>query len=66
VKVLAGENRGKTVVEHNVVRELQRLGAWRGQPVRFHVPAPSDTGLKTVVIVQGMRNGRILAVGRSS
>jgi hypothetical protein len=66
VKVLAGENRGKTVVEHNVVRELQRLGGWRGRPVRFRVPAASDKDLKTVVIVQGVRNGRILAVGRSS
>jgi hypothetical protein len=66
VKVLAGENRGKTVVEHNVVRELQRLGGWRGRPVRFRMPAPGDTGLKTVVIVQDVRNGRILAVGRSS
>jgi len=66
VKVLAGENRGKTVVEHNVVRELQRLGGWRGRPVRFRVPTPSDKDLNTVVIVQGARNGRILAVGRSS
>jgi hypothetical protein len=66
VKVLAGENRGKTIVEHNVVRELQRIGGWRGRPVRFHVPAPSDSGLKTVVLVQATRTGRILALGRSS
>ena len=66
VRVLAGSNRGKTIVEHNVVRELQRLGAWRGRPVRFHVPASSDKDLKTVVIVQAVRSGRILAVGRSS
>jgi hypothetical protein len=66
VRVLAGANRGKIIVEHNVVRELQRLGAWRGKPVRFHVPASADADLKTVVIVQGVRSGRILAVGRSS
>ncbi|HEX4196646.1 MAG TPA: DUF1223 domain-containing protein [Caulobacteraceae bacterium] len=66
VRVLAGENRGKTIVEHNVVRELSRLGGWRGRPVRFHLPAPGDSGLKTVVIVQGVRSGRILAVSRSS
>jgi hypothetical protein len=65
VRVLAGANRGKTIVEHNVVRELQRLGAWRGQPVRFHVPT-ATADLKTVVIVQAVRSGRILAVGRSS
>jgi hypothetical protein len=66
VRVLAGSNRGKTIVEHNVVRELQRLGAWRGQPVRFRLTASAEAGLKTVVIVQGVRNGRILAVARSS
>jgi hypothetical protein len=66
VRVLAGSNRGKTIVEHNVVRELQRLGAWRGKPARFHVPAAGDKDLKTVVIVQAVRSGRILAVGRAS
>jgi hypothetical protein len=66
VRVLAGENRGKTIVEHNVVRELRRLGGWRGRPVRFRVPAPDDSGLKTVVIVQAVRSGRILGVSRSS
>jgi hypothetical protein len=65
VRVLAGENRGRTIVEHNVVRELQRLGGWRGRPVRFRLPAPGDKDLKTVVIVQAVRNGRILAVARS-
>ena len=65
VRVLAGENRGRTIVEHNVVRELQRLGAWRGRPVRFRAPPPTDNDLKTVIIVQAVRSGRILAVGRS-
>jgi hypothetical protein len=66
VRVLAGANRGKTIVEHNVVRELQRLGAWRGKAVRFHLPASADPDLKTVVIVQAVRSGRILAVGRAA
>jgi hypothetical protein len=65
VRVLAGENHGKTIVEHNVVRELQRLGAWKGRPVRFRPPASGDKDLRTVVIVQAVRSGRILAVGRS-
>jgi hypothetical protein len=64
VRVLAGENRGQTIVEHNVVRELKRLGAWKGRPVRFRVPASSDKDLQTLVIVQAVRSGRILAVGR--
>ncbi len=66
VRVLAGSNRGQTIVEHNVVRELQRLGVWRGRPVRFSVPASSDKDLKTVMIVQAVRSGHILAVDRSS
>ncbi len=66
VRVLSGSNRGQTIVEHNVVRQLQRLGAWHGRPVRFHVPASGDKDLKTVVIVQAVRSGRILAVGRAS
>jgi hypothetical protein len=65
VKVLAGDNRGQTVVEHNVVRELVRLGSWRGQSQSFRLPAPDDRDLKTVVIIQGLRSGRVLALVRS-
>jgi hypothetical protein len=63
--VLAGDNRGQTVVEHNVVRELSRLGVWRGQALSFRLPAPDDRDLKTVVIIQGLRSGRVLALARS-
>jgi hypothetical protein len=65
VRVLAGDNRGQTVVEHNVVRELSRLGVWRGQALSFRLPAPDDRDLKTVVIIQGLRSGRVLALARS-
>ena len=65
VRVLAGDNRGQTVVEHNVVRELLRLGIWRGQALSFRLPAPNDRDLKTVVIIQGLRSGRVLALARS-
>ena len=64
VQVKTGENRGQTLVEHNVVRELTRLGAWTGRPKPFHLPDPSADGLSTVVIVQGANGGRVLAVGR--
>jgi hypothetical protein len=64
VQVKSGDNRGQTLVEHNVVRELTRLGAWNGKPKLFHMPDPSADGLMTVVIVQGAHGGRILAVGR--
>jgi hypothetical protein len=60
VAVKAGDNKGQTIAEKNVVREVTRLGAWKGQPVAFRLPASSEDGLKTVVIVQGARGGRVL------
>jgi hypothetical protein len=43
-----------------VVRELKRLGPWRGKPVAFRLPAAADEGLKTVVLVQAGRGGRVI------
>lgn len=64
VAVKAGDNRGETVVQRNVVRQIQRLGAWRGRPQAYRVPPPTDDGLKTVVIVQAPRGGRVLGLGQ--
>lgn len=64
VAVKSGDNRGQTVVQKNVVREMRRLGGWRGRPVAFRLPEPGEDGLKTVVILQGARGGRVLAIGR--
>jgi hypothetical protein len=64
VAVRAGDNRGETVVQKNVVRQMERLGLWRGQPKAFRVPAASEEGLKTVVVVQVPRGGRVLGVGQ--
>ncbi|MDB5496923.1 MAG: hypothetical protein JWP28_954 [Phenylobacterium sp.] len=61
VAVKSGDNKGQTIPEKNVVRELIRLGAWRGKPVAFHLPPPSEEGLKTAVLVQAARGGRVLA-----
>ena len=60
----AGDNKGQTLPEKNVVRELTRLGAWRGAPTGFHLPAAGEDGLKTVVLVQARHGGRILGVGQ--
>ena len=65
VLVKAGDNRGQTVVEHNVVRELVRLGAWTGRSKIYALPEPGAEGLNTVVIVQGAHGGRIIGVGKS-
>ena len=63
VAVKSGDNRGQTIAHKNVVREIKRLGAWRGRPVAYRLPASSDDGLKSVVILQAGRGGRVLAVG---
>lgn len=64
VAVKTGDNRGQTIVHKNVVREIARLGSWRGRPAAFKFPAPSDDGLKTVVIVQAGRGGRVIGVAQ--
>ena len=64
VTIRKGENRGKTIRAGNVVRELKRLGDWRGRPRVYRLPAAGAPDLKTVVLVQADRTGRIVAAGR--
>lgn len=59
VEVTKGDNRGQTLVQRNVVRAVARLGAWRGRPTAYRLPPDAD-GLKTVILVQERRGGRIL------
>lgn len=61
VVVRTGDNRGKTVAHRNVVREIVRLGRWRGRPTAYRLPPPSEDGLAAAVLVQGPDGGRILA-----
>lgn len=63
VAVKTGDNRGETVVQKNVVREMKRLGLWRGKPQAFRLPA-ADDGLKTVVLLQGPKGGRVLGLAQ--
>jgi len=64
VEIKRGENRGKTMVYHNVVRELVRLGSWTGRARSYTLPAAeaesTDDGLEGVILVQGAKGGRIL------
>lgn len=64
VAVRSGDNRGQTVVQKNVVREIARLGAWRGRPTAYRLPAAEEEGLESVVLVQAGEGGRLLAVGQ--
>lgn len=64
VTVRRGENRGKVIRHGNMVRELVRLGTWRGRPVMFRIPRTRAADLKTVIIVQADRTGAVVAAGR--
>ena len=61
VEVRKGDNRGETIIARNVVRQLVRLGGWRGRPNAYRLPAAEDEGLETLVIVQQAGGGPIIA-----
>ncbi len=63
VTVKKGENRGQTIRERNVVRQLAKLGTWSGRQKTYAVPdAPAGAELKTVILLQTAKGGPILAV----
>ena len=62
VVVKSGDNRGRAVVQKNVVREITRLGVWRGRATAYRLPKSSADGLRTVILVQTPRGGRLIAV----
>lgn len=64
VAVKTGDNRGQTISHKNVVREVKRLGAWRGRPTAYRLGTSAEEGLKSVLIVQAPNGGRVLAVGQ--
>lgn len=65
VPVARGENGGRTLPHANVVRELTRLGQWRGETVGFPLPPARAEGLATAVLVQTPGGGPILGAGRT-
>jgi hypothetical protein len=64
VAVSRGENAGKTLPHRNIVRELIRLGEWRGRGVEFALPATPDPAWSTAVLVQTAGAGPILAAAK--
>lgn len=60
VPIKRGENSGRTLPHRNIVKELTKLGSWRGSPATFALPKATDLGLKTAVLVQAP-GGPILA-----
>ncbi len=64
VSVKAGENGGRTLPHRNIVRELIKLGSWKGGDASFKLPAAKLDGLKTAALVQAGTGGAILAAAR--
>ncbi|MCK5276823.1 MAG: DUF1223 domain-containing protein [Alphaproteobacteria bacterium] len=60
--VTAGENRGKTLTNVNVVRGAQRVAQWAGDPVTVKIPLSQMTGDGgCAVLLQRAGGGPILA-----
>ena len=66
-EIKRGENAGRTIVYHNVVSDMIRVGTWSGQPL--DIPTAVDgMGAKgrdgCAVILQSLKTGRILGAAR--
>lgn len=57
--IRAGENASQVMKTYNVVRSIDRIGAWNGSAVR--VSAPADDDATYAVLVQGGRLGAMIA-----
>jgi hypothetical protein len=67
VAIERGENRGRTLRYHHVVRELTRLARWHGQAIEIELPlARLDAAARSgaVILVQRLSDGAILATAR--
>ena len=40
------------------------LSPWRGRPAAYRLPAAREDGLATAILVQGVKGGRVIGVGR--
>ena len=60
-----GENKGKDLVNHNIVREVRRVGDWTGDKAVVELADYTlEEGFSCVVLVQTARPGPILGAGR--
>lgn len=61
----AGENKGKNLVNHNIVREVRRVGDWSGSKATVDVAGYTlEEGFSCVVLVQAARPGPIIGAAR--
>lgn len=65
VPIRAGENDGRTLPHRNIVRELTRLGEWRGSEISLPI-VPAAAGLSTAVLLQQGSGGPLIAARKLS
>ncbi len=61
VKIKRGENAGRTITYHNIVRSWTDVGRWNGRNTTS-LSAATSGDMPFAVIVQAENNGRVLAV----
>lgn len=62
-EVARGENHGKTLTSHNIVRRVQHVGEWRGDAATFDLSASElalEPGQGCAILVQTDRPGPVL------
>lgn len=67
VNIAKGENSGRVITYHNVVRGFAAVGKWSGEAVTLDLPAQSEQGEVTdgvAVWVQAGSNGAVLGVAQ--
>ena len=62
--VKGGENSGRTLPHKDIVRELVRIGGWNGGAETLPLPAASQPGLVTAILVQSPHGGPIRAAAK--
>ncbi|CAN0569163.1 unnamed protein product, partial [Laminaria digitata] len=64
-RVSSGENKGKALLSHNIVTEVQKIGKWAGKPVSFAVTGFTlAEGEGCAVLVQDNRQGPIFGAAQ--
>lgn len=59
-----GENGGRTLDYHHVVRERRVLGRWRGEAIDFQVQKPAADNAGLAVVVQERNYGPVIGAGQ--
>ena len=68
VNIAKGENSGRVITYHNIVRGFSAVGKWSGQPVTLELPARGVQGEITdgvAVWVQEGGNGPVLGAAQT-